>query len=183
MLVLLALALAGGGLGGCVMDDVATSMKTAFVGTGSQIAATEAAVTPARLAGASAIPWQLTPASSASVAQGEVTEVVDRPGLGRIRGTSKALAQLDQKIMPYRQGGPVVSACKDAFDPQARAAGAYSVEALAAGPERQVAKGKSQQVFFRIFYADPKDDGVEVRQASIACTVSKRGQLLDAAPV
>ena len=85
--------------------------------------------------------------------------------------------------MPYKKTGKVVTACKDAFDPQARAAGAYSVEANAAGPERKVSGGHSQQVFFRIFYADPKDNGVEVRQASIACVVSNRGQLLKAAPV
>ncbi len=182
------LMLLGCSLGGCVVDDVFTSVQTSFAETpapvaASQVAATEAAVTPARLAGPGAVPWQLMPASGASIAQGETTKIVDKPGLGRIRGTDKALAQLDQRIVPYKDTGPVVTACKEAFDPQARAAGAYSVEAAAAGPERRGARGKTQQVFFRIFYADPKDNGVEVRQAAIACTVGKGGQLVAASPV
>ncbi len=170
-------------LSGCIADDFVSQIQTSFGDTGSRVAATEAVVTPANLAGPNSIPWQLSPASAASVAQGEQTLVVEKAGLGRIRGTNKALAQIDQKIVAFSEDSKIASACKDAFDPQARAAGAYSIEAAASGPERRVAKGKSQQVFFRIFYADPKDNGVEVRQAAISCTVSKRGQLVQATPV
>ena len=183
-MALSALVLAASGLGGCVADDLVGQIQTSFGdGGGSRVAATEAAVTPANLAGPGAVPWQLMPASAASVAQGEATLVVEKQGFGRVRGTDKALAQLDQRIVAYSEGGQVVSACKDAFDPQARAAGAYSVEAAAAGPERKVAKGRSQQVFFRIFYSDAKDNGVEVRQASVACTVGRNGRLIQATPV
>ena len=175
--------LLGLSLGGCVVDDFANQVQTSLFDGGSRVEATAAAVTPANLSGPNSVPWQLMPASAQSLAQGETTVIADKPGLGRIRGTDKALAQLDERIVPYGEGSKVVSACKDAFDPQARAAGAYSVEAAAAGPERKVPAGRSQQVFFRIFYADPKDNGVEVRQAAISCTVSKRGQLVKAAAV
>ena len=176
------LALIAPALGGCVMDDFVAQVQTSLGDGGSRVAATEAAVTPAKLSGPNSIPWQLSPASAASVAQGETTQVIDKPGLGRIRGTDKALAQLDERLVAYKESSKIVSTCKDAFDPQARAAGAYSIEAAASGPEHKVVDGKSQEVFFRIFYADPRDNGVEVRQASIACTVGKRGQLLKATP-
>ena len=167
-------------LGGCVLDDAVTSVQAAFATPAPVIIAQ---VDPASLSGPNSIPWQLTPASSASIAQGEVTVVADKPGVGRVRGTEKALAQLDQRIVPFTKSGRVVSACKDTFDSQAKQAGAYSVEAAAAGPERKVAKGRSQQVFFRIFYADPKDSGVEVRQASIACTMGANGHVVEAAVI
>ncbi len=163
------------GLGGCVLDD-------AFGQAQPSVAAPQPAalVEPASLAGPNAIPWQLTPASAASRAQGETTVVADKPGVGRIRGTEKALAQLNERIVPFAKPGKVVTACKQAFDAQARHAGAYSIEAEAAGPERKSAKGRRQQVFFRIFYADPQDGGAEVRQASVACTMGAGGRLVEA---
>ena len=179
-LFILSVGIGSAGLGGCVLDDMATTIQASF---SDPAPVAVAQVDPATLSGPNSIPWQLTPASAASVAQGEVTVVADKPGVGRIRGTEKALSQLDQRIVPYAKSGRVVSACKDSFDAQAKKVGAYSVEAAAAGPERKIAKGRSQQVFFRIFYADPKDNGVEVRQASVACTVSNEGQLMAASPV
>ncbi len=164
-------------LGGCVLDDAVTTIQAAF---SDPVPSVVAQVDPASLSGPNSIPWQLTPASSASIAQGESTVVAVKPGVGRVRGTEKALSQLDQRIVPYTKAGHVVSACKDAFDSQAKDAGAYSIEAAAAGPERKVAKGRRQQVFFRIFYADPKDNGVEVRQASVACTVGMSGHVVEA---
>ncbi len=166
------------GLGGCVFDD-AFSQAQPSVATPQPVAL----VDPASLADANAIPWQLTPASAASRAQGETTLLVEKPGVGRIRGTEKALAQLNERIVPFTKPGKVVTACKEAFDTQARRAGAYSIEAEAAGPERHAAQGRRQQVFFRIFYADPQDQGVEVRQASVACTLGPDGRLVGAAPV
>ena len=166
------------GLGGCVFDDAFNQAQP-----GVTAPQPVALVDPGSLAGPNAIPWQLTPASSASRAQGETTVLVDKPGVGRIRGTEKALAQLNERIVPFAKPSKVVNACKEAFDAQARRAGAYSIEAEAAGPERKAVKGRRQQVFFRIFYADPKDQGVEVRQASIACSVGRRGELLKASVV
>ena len=174
------ITLASFSLGGCVFDDAVSSVQSSFAGAPTPVVAQ---VDPATLAGPNALPWQLTPASTASVAQGETTIVVDKPGVGRIRGTETALAKLDERIVPFSNTTPVVSACKDAFDPQAKKEGAYSVEAAAAGPEKRTVKGRTQQVFFRIFYADPKDQGVEVRQAAIACTVGRKGQLLQASVV
>ncbi len=165
-------------LGGCVLDDAFSQARPSAAAPPPV-----ALVDPASLAGANAIPWQLTPASAASRAQGEATVVVDKPGVGRIRGTEKALAQLDERIVPFVKPGKVVTACKEAFDAQARHVGAYSMEAEAAGPERKAANGRRQQVFFRIFYADPQDGGVEVRQASIACTLGPGGRLMDAAAI
>ena len=172
-------------LGACTWDDSMTQVKASFGDNDAMVAVTKASVTPAKMAGPNAIPWQLTPASAASVGQGETTLVVDKPGLGRVRGTEKALAELDQRIVPYQGANEkIVSKCKDAFDPQAKQVGAYSLEAAASGPVEKVkGSGKKQQVFFRIFYADPKDSGVEVRQASVVCEVGPHGDLLKAAPI
>lgn len=178
--MVIVLTLASVSLGGCVFDDFVSTVQTSFVAAPTPVVSQ---IDPATLAGPSALPWQLTPASTASVAQGETTIVVDKPGIGRIRGTQTALAKLDERIVPFSATSAVVSACKDAFDPQAKKEGAYSIEAAAAGPEKRNAKGRTQQVFFRIFYADPKDQGVEVRQASIACMVGRKGELLDASVV
>ena len=175
------ITLASFSLSGCVFDDFVSSVQTSFAGAPTPVVVAQ--IDPVTLAGPNAIPWQLTPASTASVAQGETTIVVDKPGVGRIRGTETALAKLGERIVPFSDATPVVSACKDAFDPQAKKEGAYSVEAAAAGPEKRTVKGRTQQVFFRIFYADPKDQGVEVRQAAIACTVGRKGQLLEASVV
>ena len=175
---------AGLTLGGCVFDDAITQVKAGFGDREAIVATTEASVNPTALSGPNAMPWQLSPASAASIGQGEATVVVDRPGLGRVRGTQTALAQLDQRIVPYKANGPIVSACKGAFEPQAKQVGAYALEAAAAGPEtRQPGRTRTQRVFFRIFYADLKDEGVEVRQASIACTVGRDGALLKAAAI
>ena len=176
--------LAGVTLSGCVLDDAVTKVRASFGDSDAIVATTEASVNPATLSGPNSIPWQLTPASAASIGQGEATVVVDKPGLGRVRGTEKALAQLDQRIVPFKENGKVVSACKDAFEPQATQVGAYSLEASAAGPEKKRPGGeRTQQVFFRIFYSDLKDQGVEVRQASIACTVRSDGALVKASVI
>ena len=172
-------------LGACTWDDTMTQVKASLGDNDAMVAVTKAAVTPEKMAALNTIPWQLTPASAASVGQGENTVVVDKPGLGRVRGTEKALAELDQRIVPYKGANDeIVSVCKDAFDRQAKQIGAYSLEAAAAGPVRkEKGAGKNQQVFFRSFYADPKDSGVEVRQASVICGVGPHGELLKAAPI
>ena len=169
-------------LSGCFLDEAVTKVKASFGDSDAMVAETKASVNPASLSGPNSIPWQLTPASAASVGQGEMTIVIEKPGLGRVRGTERALAQLDQRIVPFSQGGKIVSACKDAFEPQAKKVGAYSIEAAAAGPEKKQSKGRTQQVFFRIFYSDPKDQGVEVRQASVVCTIGATGALVQASP-
>ena len=157
-------------LGGCVWDDMVGQVEASF---------TEPSAPDLRkpVVDTHPIPWQLTPASAASEAQGETTLVADVPKVGRLRGTEKAIANWSQPIVPYANDSKIVTACKSAFEPQAKSAGAYFVEAAAAGPKRKVAEGWSQQVFFRILYTDMADNGVEVRQASIDCTMDQKGSL------
>ena len=162
------------GLTACVWDDMVGQVETSFTEPSSPVAV----ATP--LVDSHPIPWQLTPASAASRAQGETTLLADVPKIGHVRGTEKAIAQWNQTIVPYAKDSKVVSACKSAFEPQAKNAGAYFVEAAAAGPKRKIASGWAQQVFFRILYADPAENGVEVRQASIDCTMDDSGKLKNA---
>ena len=129
------------------------------------------------------IPWQLTPASTASEAQGEVTRVYDLPGHGPVRATAVAAALIDTPMTPFRDGGDrVVRACREVVERQARGIGAYDVDAGVAGPTRRTRSGRhATQVFFRIFYR--RGDLTEVRQASLRCVVDRRGRLVGATPV
>jgi len=127
------------------------------------------------------IPWQLTPASTASEAQGERTTVRYVRKFGRVRGTKVALANLSKSMVPYPGPHEVVQPCRGVIQPQATRIGAYSVEAAAAGPQKLLAHNvKRQQVFFRIFYRNK--DGVEVRQAALMCTLNARGTIIAAKP-
>lgn len=160
---------------GCVWDDMIAQLN--FLPDETQHA------TSVAYTGPNPIPWQLTPASAASRAQGEVTSLVDVPTVGKVRGTEKAVADWNRAIIPFSKDDKVVEACKKAFEPQATSAGAYYLEAASAGPKQKAAKGWHQQVFFRILYHDPSEGGVEVRQASIDCTVDDAGTLRKASVV
>jgi len=127
------------------------------------------------------IPWQLTPASTASEAQGERTTVRYVRRFGRVRGTRIALANISKPMVPYPGAHEVVRPCRDVIQPQAAHIGAYSVEAAAAGPQKLLAhKVRRQQVFFRILYRSK--DGIEVRQAALICTLNARGTIVAAKP-
>jgi hypothetical protein len=128
------------------------------------------------------IPWQLTPASTASEAQGERTTIRYVRKLGRVKGTEVALANLSKPMTAYPGPHAVVQPCRRIMGPQATRIGAYSVEAAAAGPERHLQRGaRRQQVFFRIFYRNA--NGIEVRQAALMCTMNTRGTIVAANPV
>jgi hypothetical protein len=127
------------------------------------------------------IPWQLTPASTASKAQGERTSVRYVRKFGRVRGTKVALANISKPMLPYPGPHRVVQPCRHVIQPQAARIGAYSVEAAAAGPERLLPrKVRRQQVFFRIFYGNK--GGIEVRQAALICTLNANGKIVAAKP-
>jgi hypothetical protein len=127
------------------------------------------------------IPWQLTPASTASEAQGERTTVRYMRKFGRVRGTRIALANISKPMVPYPGPHEVVRPCRDVIQPQATRIGAYSVEAAAAGPQRLLAHNvRRQQVFFRIFYRNKA--GIEVRQAALMCTLNASGTVVAAKP-
>jgi len=127
------------------------------------------------------IPWQLTPASTASEAQGERTTVRYVRKFGRVRGTRIALANISKPMVPYPGAHEVVRPCRDVIQPQAARIGAYSVEAAAAGPQKFLAHNvRRQQVFFRIFYRSK--DGIEVRQAALMCTLNASGTIVAAKP-
>jgi hypothetical protein len=130
---------------------------------------------------ATQIPWQLTPASTASEAQGERTSVRYVRKMGRVRGTDIALANLGKPMTAYPGAHSVVQPCRHAMLPQAARIGAYSVEAAAAGPEQHLRGSRRQQVFFRILYRN--ENGIEVRQAALMCTLNVRGTVIAAKPV
>jgi hypothetical protein len=128
------------------------------------------------------IPWQLTPASTASRAQGEKTFVKYVSRVGRVRGTVVALGYVSTPMTAYPGPHGLVQPCRRVILPQATRIGAYSVEAAAAGPERSLRHGtKRQQVFFRIFYRHKGT--IEVRQAALMCTLNARGTVTAANPV
>jgi hypothetical protein len=132
--------------------------------------------------GATSIPWQLTPASTASEAQGEKTTVIFVPKFGWVRGTEVGLANFSKAMKPYPGAHAVVRPCRNSLQAQATRIGAYSMEAAAAGPERHLRNGiKRQQVFFRIFYRTI--NGIEVRQAALICTLDARTRTITVKPV
>lgn len=166
--------IAGGTLAGCVADEnFATFNAVAAVPTPEII---EPAPLPSQM------PWQLSPASTNSVAQGEKTIVVADPRFGKIKGTTIAVANLDKPIIAFAPRSYVVDACKQMIEPQAKSIGAYSVQAAAAGPVKRRDDGsKIQQVFFRIIYDLP--GYLEVRQSALLCRVDPRGKVVDLHPV
>lgn len=162
-------------LGGCVVDDD-LNLFTAVATAPNQAELTAPPPIPSKM------PWQLTPASTASVAQGEKTIIVADARFGRIKGTPIAVADLDKPLIAFAPRGPIVEACKQTIEPQAKSIGAYSVQAAAAGPARRDADGdRLQQVFFRIIYDRPAY--LEVRQSALICKVDRAGQVIEARPV
>ncbi len=126
------------------------------------------------------VPWQLTPASTASEGAGERTQVSDVPGYGRVKGTPSALAQLATAPTAYPGPAIAVDPCRAAVQAQVAPVGATNVEAAAAGPERRLGNGAiRQQVFFRIMYS--RGPVPEVRQSALVCTV-RHGRVLNAVP-
>ena len=129
----------------------------------------------------SAIPWQLTPASTASIAQGESTIIVANATYGKVKGTPLAIANLDKPLFAFTKRGRIVDACREVIAPQAKGIGAYSVQAAAAGPVKTADGARVQQVFFRIVYDRP--EYLEVRQSALLCKVDPAGRVLEAKPV
>ena len=160
--------------GGCVTDDVFLALSDAPRPMPTQAIAI-AVPQP------SAIPWQLTPASTASIAQGETTVVVPNQKYGKVKGTPLAIANLDKPVFAFTKRGRVVDACRDVIAPQAKGIGAYSVQAAAAGPVKSEGGDRVQQVFFRIIYDRP--EYVEVRQSALLCKIDPAGRVLEAKPV
>ncbi len=159
-------------LAGCVMDDGFTGLSERQ----SPPPPVEAIAVPQP----SPMPWQLTPASTASIAQGESTIVVPNEKFGKVKGTPIAVANLEKPVVAYARRGRVVEACRAVIEPQAKGIGAYSVQAAAAGPETRKDGDRVQQVFFRIIYDRP--DYLEVRQAALICKVGPDDRLVDAKP-
>lgn len=169
----IAVVLACATLGGCVTDGSFLALSDAPPPLPTQALA--AAPQP------SAIPWQLTPASTASIAQGETTIIAANEKYGKVKGTPIALANLDKPVYAFAKRGRIVDACRDVIAPQAKGIGAYSVQAAAAGPVTNEGRDRAQQVFFRIIYDRP--DYVEVRQSALLCKVDPGGRVLEAKPV
>ena len=160
-------------VGGCVTDDTFLALSDAP--TPMPIQALAVAPPP------SAIPWQLTPASTASIAQGESTIIVANEKYGKVKGTSLAIANLEKPVFGFTRRGRIVDACRDVIAPQAKGIGAYSVQAAAAGPVKNEDGARVQQVFFRIIYNRP--EYVEVRQSALLCKVDPGGHVLEAKPI
>ena len=158
-------------LAGCANDDGFTAVSE------RQAPAEPAVAVPQPLP----VPWQLTPASTASIAQGENTIVVPNEKFGKVKGTPIAIANLEKPVVAYARRGRVVEACRAVIEPQAKGIGAFSVQAAAAGPETTKNGDRVQQVFFRIIYDRP--EYVEVRQAALICKVGRDNRVVDAKPI
>ena len=159
-------------LGGCVGDDGFFALSDA---PPPPVEALATAPT------ASAIPWQLTPASTASIAQGESTIIVASAKYGKVKGTPLAIANLDKPVFAFAKRGRIVDACREIIAPQAKGIGAYSIQAAAAGPVKTDNGARVQQVFFRIVYDRP--EYLEVRQSALLCKVDRAGRILEFKPV
>jgi hypothetical protein len=136
---------------------------------------------PASIGASWTMPWQLSPASDASRAQGEVTLLADVPGYGRVRGTTTALQYLFSQLPEQPGRNTIVEACRDAIGRSAAKFGTVQVEASSAGPERRTPDGYSAPVSFRLIYArfNGRED-YEIRQTTLTCTANRSGQILDA---
>lgn len=124
------------------------------------------------------LPWELTPASTASEAQGEVTVVGHSTELGYVRGTRMALDNFHKPMTPFEgRSSRVVEPCREAAEVQARQLGALWVEAALAGPEVRTRSTTTAPVFVRVLYRQA--NGHEVRQAQVSCTIDRSGRLVD----
>ena len=170
------IAVAASGLGGCVSNDYVALFEPSAPPAVDPNDVNAPAPVPSKM------PWQLTPASTASIAQGEKTIIVANGRFGKVKGTPLAVANLDKPLIAFARRGPIVAACRSTIEPQAKSIGAYSVQAAAAGPERRNPDGdRMQQVFFRIIY--DRAAYLEVRQSALLCTIDGKGQVVDAHPV
>lgn len=168
-------------MGGCVADGAEAPLGLSSPPSFTAEASIPAPLAPSPVNGIS-MPWQLTPASTASVAQGEKTIVVPDRRYGQVKGTPIAVANLDKPVVAYARNGRETRACKTTIAQQAKGIGAYSVQAAPAGPERLVGGGRRrQQIFFRIIYDRP--GLLEVRQAALLCTIDAANRVVAADPV
>ncbi|WP_128560654.1 hypothetical protein [Methylobacterium crusticola] len=127
------------------------------------------------------MPWQLTPASQASVAQGENTIVSYVPGYGFMRGTMQALRFIYTPLPVGRGRNETVDACQTVVASAAAALGAVRVEASSAGPQTRTPEGYVAPVAFRILYArNTGSENLEVRAGVLSCKVDRAGKILDA---
>jgi hypothetical protein len=125
------------------------------------------------------MPWQVSPVSAASQAQGEQTIVSWVPETGYVRGTPRALASLGTPLRAVPGPNRTVDACRGVVESEAMKIGARTVEAASAGPHRRNAQGHyAAPVRMRITYAMP--GGFEVREATMTCIVDARGNIVDA---
>ncbi len=158
-----ALVAMGLSLSGCVTDGTGILGPNAYAPPPVALAAPE---NPN-----AAVPWQLTPASTASVAAGESTTIQEMAGYGQVKGTAKALSYLNTAMTPYPGKHVAVEPCTAAVERQVGPVGATKIESAAAGPDQHMRNGEVRsQVLFRIMY-DRGGPVREVRQAALTCVV------------
>ncbi|TNC08767.1 hypothetical protein FF100_28425 [Methylobacterium terricola] len=128
-----------------------------------------------------AMPWQLSPASAASRAQGEQTLLIDIQGFGTVRGTQTALNYLFTPLFEQSGRNALVEACRDVVAQAAGKLGSVQVEAVSAGSERRTRDGITAPVAFRLIYArfNGRED-YEVRQSTLTCKADRLGKIRDA---
>lgn len=171
--------LAGAGLAlalstaGCLERSATTSLS---VGTVAVAAAPEP---PNTSAASWQVPWQISPASTASKAQSEATVLAYVPNTGYVRGTPEVVASIGVPLTSAPGPNRTVEACRDVVESEASKIGAREVEAASAGPHRRNRKGQYEgPVRMRITYAT--SNGFEVREATMTCIVDARGKIVDA---
>ncbi|MDP4027119.1 hypothetical protein Q8W71_31540 [Methylobacterium sp. NEAU 140] len=127
------------------------------------------------------MPWQLSPASDASRAQGEVTVLGYVPGYGTVRGTPTALRYLFSALPDQPGRNSLVEACQASVGRAAAKFGRVRVEASSAGPERRTPDGTVAPVSFRLTYSrfNGRED-YEVRQTTLTCAADRGGRIVNA---
>lgn len=157
--------------GGCLQRG-----PTASVGT---VALAAVAEPPDTSAASWQMPWQISPATSASKAQGEETVLAYVPNTGYVRGRPEVVASIGTPMTPAPGTNRTVEACRDVVESEASKIGAREVEAASAGPHRRNRRGHYEgPVRMRITYAT--SNGFEVREATMTCIVDARGKIVDA---
>ncbi len=158
---------------GCLERTATTSLNAGAV------AVTAASEPPNTSPASWQMPWQISPASTASKAQGEETVLAYVPNTGYVRGTPEAVASIGVPLAIAPGPNRTVEACRDVVESEASKIGAREVEAASAGPHRRNRRGQYEgPVRMRITYAT--SNGFEVREATMTCIVDARGKIVDA---
>ncbi|MCJ2095488.1 hypothetical protein MKK67_23745 [Methylobacterium sp. J-072] len=124
-------------------------------------------------------PWHLLPMGPDSMPSNEQNILSMVPGTGLVMGTSAALDNIGQPLAAAPGRNRTVEACRNTIMSKASKDGMKDVEAVSVGEDKVDRKGDYfAPVRFRITYEQPMM--YEVREATMICIVSRKGEIVDA---